>query len=158
MNFQIIALDAARFAPLHALADEALAAQGIVRKVVPEDGGVPCRVSLEDARPGERVLLLPFVHHDVPTPYRASGPIYVRENATTARPKPGEIPAMLEKRLLSLRAYDAGHMLKESDVVEGKNLRAAIERAFADAEVSYLHVHNARPGCFNCAVERVPGA
>ena len=158
MNFQVIALDAAQFAPLHALDDETLAARGIVRRVVPEDGGVPCRVSLEDARSGERVLLLPFVHHDVPTPYHASGPIYVRENARTARLEPGEIPAMLEKRLLSLRAYDDSHMLKESDVVEGKVLRAAIERAFADETVAYLHLHNARPGCFNCAVERVPGA
>jgi hypothetical protein len=65
---------------------------------------------------------------------------------------------MLEKRLLSLRAYDDSHMLKESDVVEGRVLRAAIERAFADEMVAYLHLHNARPGCFNCAVERVPGA
>ena len=158
MSFRLVALDAAQFAPLHALDDEALAAQGIVRRIVPEEGGVPCRVSLEDAAPGERVLLLPFVHHDVPGPYRASGPIYVRENVRTARLEPGEIPAMLAKRPLSVRAYDAHHMLKESDVVEGRDLRAAIERAFADAEVTYIHLHNARPGCFNCAVERVPGA
>ena len=71
---------------------------------------------------------------------------------------PADIPAMLEKRLLSLRAYDSRGMLVESDVVEGNDLRAAIERAFAHAEVAYLHVHNARPGCFNCAIERVPGA
>ena len=158
MRFQIVALDADNFAPLHALDDEALAAQGIVRRVVPEDGGVPCRVSLEDAKPGERVLLLNHVHHDVATPYRASGPIYVREQARTARLAPGEIPAMLERRLLSLRAYDATGMLVESDVLEGTGLRQAIERAFDRPEIAYLHVHNARPGCFNCAVERVPGA
>ena len=158
MRFQVVALDADRFTRLHALDDETLADRGIQRRIVPDDAGVPCRVSLEDATPGERVLLLPFVHHDVATPYRASGPIYVREQARTARLKPGEIPAMLERRLLSLRAYDAEGMLVESDVVEGRTLRAALERAFDKKEIAYVHLHNARPGCFNCAVERVPGA
>jgi hypothetical protein len=158
MRFQIVALDADRYGPLHALDDAALAARGILRQTVPDDGGVPCRVSLEDAKPGERVLLLNHVHHDVATPYRASGPIYVREQARTARLAPGEIPAMLERRLLSLRAYDAAGMLVESEVVEGRDLRAALDAAFEQESVAYLHVHNARPGCFNCAVERVPGA
>lgn len=34
--------------------------------------------SLEDAPVGEPVLLLPFVHQDSRSPYRASGPIFVR--------------------------------------------------------------------------------
>ena len=63
---------------------------------------------------------------------------------------------MLERRLLSLRAYDARAMLVTSEVVEGKRLREAIEAMFARDEVAYLHVHNARPGCFNCAIERAP--
>ena len=157
-TFRIVPLARARFEPLFALDDHALAEQGILRRVVPEDGGVPCRVSIEDAKPGETVLLLPFVHNDVPTPYRASGPIYVRESAATADLAPGAIPAMLERRLLSLRAYDADGMLVDSEVVEGRHLKGAIERAFEHATVAYLHLHNARPGCFNCAVERVPGA
>ena len=65
---------------------------------------------------------------------------------------------MLERRLLSLRAYDATGMLVESEVLQGTELRAAIERAFDRPEIAYLHVHNARPGCFNCAVLRVPRA
>ena len=40
--------------------------------------GFPCRVSLEDAPVGEEVLLLPFTHQDSRSPYRASGPIFVR--------------------------------------------------------------------------------
>lgn len=154
MTFQIVPLARDQFAGLFALDDEALAQRGIVRRVVPDDGGVPCRVSLEDAAPGESVLLLNFTHHDVATPYRASGPIYVRESAQTARLAPGEVPAMLERRLLSLRAYDAAGMLVDSEVLEGANLRKAIETMLPNA--AYLHVHNARPGCFNCRIDRAP--
>ena len=69
--------------------------------------GFPCRVSLEDAKVGETVLLLPYTHHDVGSPYRASGPVFVRRHAAEARLGPGEVPQMLRHRLLSVRAYDA---------------------------------------------------
>ena len=155
MKFQVVALPRKPFEPLFDLDDAALRARGIERQV-DEDGGLPCRVSLEDSAPGETVYLLNHVHHDVASPYRASGPIYVRERAATARLAPNGLPPMLERRLLSLRAYDAQAMLVTSDVVEGRRLREAIETMFARAEVAYLHVHNARPGCFNCAIERAP--
>jgi hypothetical protein len=32
------------------------------------------------------VLLLPFTHHDVSSPYRAAGPIFVRRGVKTATP------------------------------------------------------------------------
>jgi hypothetical protein len=157
-HFLVVALPRERFTELFALDDDALAARGIDRRTVPEDGGVPCRVSLEDAEPGETVLLLPFVHHDVVSPYRASGPIYVREQATTARLGPDELPAMLERRLLSLRAYDAQAMLQNAEVVEGTRLRTSLTALFAIPEVAYVDIHNARPGCFNCRALRVPDA
>jgi len=155
MQFQVVALPRETFAPLFALDDAALRARGIERRI-DEEGGAPCRVSLEDSMPGETLYLLTHTHHDVASPYRATGPIFVRENASTARPKPNELPKMLERRLLSLRAYDAQAMLVTSEVVEGARLREAIETMFGREEVAYLHVHNARPGCFNCAVERAP--
>ena len=116
--------------------------------------GFPCRVSLVDAEPGEEVLLVPFTHHDVASPYRASGPIFVRVNAATARPEVNEVPAMIRSRLLSIRAYDAEAMMVASEVAEGRDLDDHIERAFSDARVEYLHLHNARPGCYNCRVDR----
>lgn len=45
-------------------------------------------------------------------------------------------------------------MLIASEVAEGRDLEAAIERYFSEPHVEYLHLHNARPGCFNCRVER----
>lgn len=152
--FRVIALPAERFAPLFELTDEELGALGARRMVVDARPGFPCRVSLADAEIGETVLALPFTHHEVASPYRSSGPIFVRRGVATAELAPGEIPAMLERRLLSLRAYDAKAMMVRSEVVEGREVAAAIGRQLEDPAVSYLHVHNARPGCFNCRVER----
>jgi len=121
---------------------------------VDEHPGFPCRVSLADAAVGETVLLVAYTHHDVPSPYRASGPIFVRRNATMATPAVDEIPAMFRHRLLSLRGYDASAMLVGADVVNGSDLEAAIRHFFASESVSYLHIHNARPGCYNCRVAR----
>jgi hypothetical protein len=155
LNFQVVALEREQFESLFALDDATLRARGIERRV-DDEGGSPCRVSLSETAPGEIVYLLNHLHHDVASPYRATGPIFVREQVATARPKPNELPEMLERRLLSLRAYDAQAMLVTSEVVEGKRLREAIQAMFAVSEVSYLHIHNARPGCFNCAVHRAP--
>ena len=154
MGFRITALAAETFAPLHALDDDTLRTRGMRRMVADEKPGFPCRVSLMDAEPGERVILLPFTHHDVDSPYRGTGPIFVREAAVTATPAVGEIPALLRPRLLSLRAYDRDAMMLGCEVVEGRDLEAAIAGQFADPAATYLHVHNARPGCFNCAIER----
>ena len=65
--FRIHALPAARFAPLFALSDDELAARDIRRVVADQAASFPCRVSLLDAEPGERLLLLPHEHHAVAT-------------------------------------------------------------------------------------------
>jgi hypothetical protein len=142
------------FTPLFDLSDEELLAMGARRVRVEEKPGTPCRVSLVDAEVGETALLLPFTHHDVTSPYRASGPIFVRRNAQTATPAVGEVPAFLGHRLLSVRAYDGAAMMVSAEVVNGSDLAAAIRRLFAEERVSYLHIHNARPGCYNCQVIR----
>ena len=114
-TFRISALAAETFAPLFALSDAELAGRGMRRVVADDHPGFPCRVSLEDAQPGESLILLSHLHHDVRGPYRAAGPIYVRERAATASPLPGEVPELVRRRLLSLRAYDAAGMLRGLD-------------------------------------------
>jgi hypothetical protein len=126
------------------------------RVVADEFPGFPCRVSLVDAAPGETLILLSHVHHDVAGPYRGAGPIFVRQGAVQARPAPGEVPAQVSRRLLSLRAYDAAGMLRQGEVVEGRELPSLVARMFADLETAYLHVHNARPGCYSCRIDRAP--
>ena len=151
--FRIIALPMEGFDSLLQLDDESLRAYGARRMVADKKPGYPCRVSLMDAEPGETVLLVPFTHHDVNSPYRASGPIFVRANARMAEPAINEIPAMLRARPQSIRAYDEEAMMVGSDVVDGSELEERISRFFDNGNVKYLHLHNARPGCFNCRVE-----
>jgi hypothetical protein len=110
---------------------------------------------LKDAEPGERVILLPYTYHDVASPYRASGPIFVREQAEQTEFGVNEIPELLRSRLLSVRAYDGDGFMIAAEVVDGQQIEEPIGRFFADAKVAYLHVHNARPGCYSCRVDRV---
>jgi hypothetical protein len=156
MGFRISGLGFEQFAPLVALSDEQLLAREARRVVADRHPGFPCRVSLVDARPGERVLLVNYEHLPVLSPYRSRYAIYVRENATEARLAVDEIPPVLENRLLSLRAFSTAGMLLDADVSQGSELRGGIERLLGRTEVAYLHLHNARPGCYAARVDRAP--
>ena len=154
MPFRISALPAAPFAPLFRLSDAELARLGALRRVADRTPGFPCRVSLRDAEPGETVILVHHEHQPADTPYRAGHAIYVREGAVEARPAVGEVPEVLRRRLLSVRAFDADGMMTAADVVDGGALEPAIERMLADPAVAYLHLHNAKPGCYVARVDR----
>jgi hypothetical protein len=154
VSFQAKALPASRFAHLWTLTDAELRAIGAERQVADAQPGYPCRISLQDAAVGERVILLHFEHHPVAGPYRAAGPIFIREHARETAFGPGEIPGMLLCRPLSLRVYDATGRMLSATVTEGPAIRATLEGCFDDPAVAYVHAHNARPGCFNCAFVR----
>ena len=154
MNYRITGLSPEPFRELFALDDDALAARGMRRVVADAKPGFPCRVSLEDAQPGESLLLLPWTHLDVATPYRASGPIFVRESAREAHSLRSAIPEQQRTRLLSVRAYDADGWMRDAEVVEGTQLEPVIERYFADPRIAFLHAHNARHGCYACRIDR----
>src|SRR5256885_6173964 len=111
MGFQISPLQRERFDRLFDMSEEALAGLGAMQYVADRKPGFPCRVSLRDAEPGERVILVPFEHQDAASPYRASGPIFVREGAADARVPPDAVPDVLRTRLLSVRAYDGAHLM-----------------------------------------------
>jgi len=153
-RFQLIGIDPAPFEALFQLDDAQLRAHGAVRCTADEQPGYPCRVSLEDAEPGAELLLLPWQHQPADTPYRASGPIFVRRGARRRVLPPGEVPPYVTSRLISLRGYDAQHLIVEAEVVDGSDVARAIEDLFGHAHVAYIHLHNARRGCFSCRVLR----
>lgn len=154
MSFRITALATEPFQHLFDASVEALAAQGVVRRIADTKPGFPCRVSLRDAEIGEPVLLLNYEHQPANSPYRARHAIYVREHAQRAHPRVDEIPELLASRLLSVRAFDAEGMLVAADVVDGGDLRALIGQMLAPNNVAYLHLHNAKPGCYAARVDR----
>jgi hypothetical protein len=107
MSFQLIGLPCEPFAPLFSLPDQALAELDAQRVIATAKPGFPCRISLEDAEIGEELLLLPYTHQPAHSPYRASGPIFVRKSARQCRLAAGVIPDYVRSRQMSVRAYDA---------------------------------------------------
>jgi hypothetical protein len=154
MSFRVIGLPLSTFSPLFSLSDDELARHGALRSIADRRPGFPCRVSLQDAEPGEPVILLNYEHLAVATPYRSRHAIYVREHAREAHLDVDEVPELLRSRLLSLRAFDRHGMMQAADVVAGAVVETAVERMLEDAAVDYLHVHYAKPGCYAARVER----
>ena len=154
MSFQIHALPADPFQPLFKMSGQELAGNRATRMVVDAKPGYPCRVSLADAEVGETVILVNHEHQPANSPYRSAHAIFVREHASQAFPKPGEVPEVLSTRLISVRAFDDRHYMVNADVVDGKDLGRVIPAMFRDPGVSYLHLHNAKPGCFAARVTR----
>ncbi|MFX8620538.1 hypothetical protein ABTM24_20200, partial [Acinetobacter baumannii] len=70
--FRIIGLSPDLFRPLFALSDEELAARSIRRMIADKPIGFPDRISLTDAAPGDRVLLLNYCYQPAATPYRGT--------------------------------------------------------------------------------------
>ena len=153
-GFLIRGLDPALFAPLFALADDALAARGARRVVATGKPGFPCRVSLVDAEPGEQLILTHFEHQSADTPFRSSHAVYARENARAAAAHRDTIPEQFRSRMLSLRAFDEAGMMVDADLVDGRAVEALIERMLAHPNTAYLHVHFAKPGCFAARIDR----
>jgi hypothetical protein len=153
MSFRITGLPAADFSAWFTLSDAELAQRQAVRRVADAPHAFPCRISLTDAQVGDEVLLINYEHLPVASPYRSRHAIYIRAGEQTFDAV-GEVPDMLRRRLLSLRAFDAAGMMTDCDVVEGRDLERAIERLFAAPNAAYLHAHFARPGCYAARIER----
>lgn len=155
MTYRITGIDPASFRPLVVLDDAALEALGARRMIADSQPGYPCRVTLEDAALGETLILVPHAHMtDTRSPYRASGPVFVREGAAEAAVIDDAVPPYLATRLISLRAYDEGGLMVDAEIVEGRALDDMIRTWLAREQISYCHAHFARRGCFAAKIER----
>ena len=116
--------------------------------------GYPCRVSLDDVAVGETLLLLNHVSHDGDTPYRASHAIFIGEQSAVAACYGDEVPPALDRRILSLRAFDRGGMMSDAVLVQPGEADPAIRRLLGDPQVDHIDAHNATRGCFAARIER----
>jgi hypothetical protein len=148
MSFVITGLSPSDFSHLFGLPDEELSRQNIVRQTADKKPGYPCRITLEDAEPGETVLLLNHQSHDAATPYASRYAVFVREGAQQAATFRNELPPALQNRPIALRLFDASGMLVGADMGMNDELKAMIEAGLARPGVAYIHAHNAMHGCF----------
>lgn len=155
MSFRISGLSADQFSHLYGLSDQELLARSARRYRVDKSPGFPDRIELRDLEPGESALLVNYTHQPADTPYRASHAIFVREGAEAASSFVDEIPEVMRRRTLSLRAFDADHMLADTALVEGREAKDAIEQLLGNPAVAYIQAHYAKPGCYAARVDRV---
>ncbi len=155
MSFRITGLSPEPFFSLYGLSEAALAERGARRYIADHAPGFPDRIGLRDAPPGEAVLLVNYLHQPANTPYRASHAVFVREGADVAYDEADQVPESLLLRILSVRAFDAAHMIVDADLVEGGGLEHLITRLFDNPSVAYLHAHYAKYGCYAARIDRV---
>jgi hypothetical protein len=72
-----------------------------------------------------------------------------------------QVPEVMRRRPLSLRAFDERHMMVDAALVagavaDGAVADAAIRSLLARPEVAYPHAHYAVRGCYAARIARVP--
>lgn len=154
MGYKISGLQAGQFTHLFGQSESYLKRQGAVRNTVDSYPGYPDRISLRDIPAGENALLINHIYQPADTPYFGSHAIYIWEGCTEQGVYINELPEVMTSRILSLRAYDENHFLRQADLCEGKSAENLIGRFFNDPAISYIQIHNAKQGCYACLAER----
>lgn len=154
MTYQFTGLEPTQFAHLFGLSDEELARHGAVRMVANGQPTFPCRVQLDDAAAGEPLLLVNHVSHDGNNPYRASHAVFVSETATTPAHYVDEIPPSLNRRILSMRAFDANGMMIDAALAQPGEADAVVRRMLDNDAVDHVDAHTAIRGCFMARATR----
>jgi hypothetical protein len=154
MAFRITGLSPEPFVPFYGLGEVELHSRGIKRYTVDERPGFPDRIEMREGKLGETMLLLNHCYQPGESPYRGTHAIFVLEGATKRYESENEIPEVMQQRLLSLRGFSAEHMLLDADVVHGSEIQALIARLFDQPQIAYIHVHNAKQGCYSGRIDR----
>ncbi len=154
MSFRITGLDAQPFRRFYGLSDEALATYGVRRVTVDQSPGYPDRIELRDLEVGEKALLLNYMHQPADSPFRSSHAVFVREGAEVTTDVVDDVPDVIRRRLISLRAFSWDGNMLDADVMDGKEIENTINKFFENPDVSYLHAHYAKYGCFAARVTR----
>ncbi|HEX9946503.1 MAG TPA: DUF1203 domain-containing protein [Allosphingosinicella sp.] len=154
MTYRIEGLEREAYAYLLRLGDDDLAGLSARRVTADRKPGFPCRVTLEDAEPGESLILFNHVSHDVPTPFRSAYAIYVRETALEPAVHANSTPPVFEGRALGLRGFDREGMLRGALLALPGEADGKIRELFDRPEIETIHAHNAAAGCFAAKIVR----
>ncbi|KAI1343095.1 hypothetical protein F5Y15DRAFT_277236 [Xylariaceae sp. FL0016] len=134
--------------------------RGLPIVMMTPDQPVPCRRCLQDSRVGEEMVLISYDPFRGDSPHRCTSPIFLHPSSRchlASFPSTGALlPEQQRTRFLSVRAFDAGHMMVGSDLVDGEQMLDACERLLGDeTRAEYCHLHYARQGCFAVRVDKV---
>jgi len=116
--------------------------------------GYPCRLSLQDAEPGEELFLVSYSPFSKANPYRETGPVFIRKNGRVADLEINQLPAIVRSRQVVVRAYDATGTLVAAEPSQGNEASHQIQQFLADPGVEFVHIRAAITGCFLCEARR----
>ncbi len=154
MTYRIEGLPSDCYSHLLGMSDRELEAHHGRRVRAESKPGFPCRVTLEDAEPGESLILFNHVSHDVETPFRSAYAIYVRETAAGPACYVDEPPPVFIGRALGLRGFDSEGMLRGALLALPGEADSKIRELFDRPEIETIHAHNAAAGCFAARIVR----
>jgi hypothetical protein len=100
------------------------------------------------------MILLNFVSADVDTPFRASHAIFVREGADRAAHYRDRMPALIDRRTTSLRAFDRHGMIRAAALAAPGEADAGVRTLLTDDAIDHVDIHTSAWGCFLARAER----
>jgi len=154
MKFIVRGLSAEPFKHLFGKSDAQLLQLGVLPCIADCSPGFPDRIEMRDAEIGERMLLLNHVSMEIPSPYRATHAIYVRDGATERYEAVDVIPSVMSSRMLSLRAFDNKGMILDAELATGEQVVSSALGLLSNEMVQHIDVHNAARGCYSGRIER----
>lgn len=154
MTYRVRGLDPEQFEPLFAFGSQELSESRATLLRAGTDGRYPCRVSLEDATPGEELALVHFTNHAVETPYRNAFAIYVRRDAARPADFEDSVPPILRGRPIALRRYTSEGNLQAASLALNDDVDQQVRALLKDEKTAYIDAHNAMHGCFAARIER----
>ncbi len=154
MTYRITGLSPEPFRSLYGATDAHLLARGARRYRADVSPGFPDRIELRDAAPGESIILINYEHQPAETPFRSRHAIFVLEGAETAYDEIDRLPPTMATRTMSIRAFDAEHMMTDAGLAAGAEIEPLIERLLRDPATAYLQAHYATRGCYAARIDR----
>ncbi|MCJ1447990.1 MAG: hypothetical protein MMC23_008503 [Stictis urceolatum] len=131
----------------------------LTKIMIPNDP-VPCRRCQKHSLVGDELALISYDPFLGDSPYRCKTPIFVHTSPACLPADFGEsggrLSGLLRGMLLSVRAYDDKHMMKDWTAVGGDALVKKCEQLLGRSDIAYLHLYYAGPGCFAVKVMRAP--
>lgn len=113
MSFIITGLAAEEFEPLFGLSDESFRSAASCAKKAAARSGYPCRTTLEDAEPVERILLLNYESQNADTPYRSTRSMSARarnrRKPTPTNCRREDRSAFADPEAAYIHAHNAAH-------------------------------------------------
>ena len=108
-----------------------------------------CRYCLADGDLRETQILFSYSpFYENKTPYAEVGPVFIHAECKQYDSRNGFPQDLKTRNYLTVRGYSNDQLLISGEMCKGEGIEATIERMFQQSRVDYIHINDARSGCF----------